>query len=192
MSRLPLVVCVMAVLCVLSIADSSLPKCKSCVGGTSGACQQSNGVCWASDPLTGCPTGTSECTCDRCKKGTSGPCKRVRGTTCKPYDNSSTQTCPDGFYKCAGASTKLPSCVACAPGTNGECQQANGVCWAVDPVTGSCPTGTTRCKCPKCKRGKNKPCRKPSGSCVSYEDAATRRCPAGTFECFRSNPLLAH
>lgn len=44
-------------------------------------------------------------------------------------------------------SSGLPECQLCSPGTDGPCQQSNGVCWAKDPITNQCPTGTSLCKC---------------------------------------------
>ena len=83
-------------------------------------------------------------------------------------------------------------CTSCWPGTAGDCQQANSVCW--NNHNGRCPTGTYACEddatpaptpaktsCTGCAPGTAGVCQQQNGVC--WDVLASGQCPTGTLGC---------
>lgn len=201
--------------------------CPPCSPGTSGPCvsasDSSSAACtaYAADTLL-CPQGYFECFSDTGEAPSATITPSITLTiSLSPSQSvssigSRSITRTISFTRTTAASqsstespsaSPAPMCKRCSSGTSGKCQQADGACWALQPIyetpsaspstghqiitlsAGTCPSSSVQCYCPPCSDGSSAPCHFSDGTCARYV-FGTSMCPYGSFECWKDTIIM--
>ena len=187
------------------ISPSGLTTVRRCYLGTSGPCQDKNGVCFGYLPgSTTCPNGSVAFYCPVCLPGTSGPCT-TDGGECSSFADPVLHRCPSGSVQCYTDALSVPStnhtCAPCGTGTTGRCQRpGSNICFGyVSSGSGQmrCPLGAVECSSFRAIQDPQPPttdesdcapcsCRLVDGTCAAYYPD-TVICPTGSTDCHSGN-----